>query len=122
MLLVVVAEAGPLPVAACVPVLFYATFRVSTQCRATAMPARTVADFAASGLPVSLSCSACGRVQVPPPDVLDAAFGPDFDLVAHHREVSRRLCCAACGEPRPAVLLDAAAVAEPVADPARRRA
>ena len=69
------------------------------------MPPRTVADFAAHGLHVSLGCR-CGGVQVVAPDVLNATFGPDFDLVANRAEVSRQLYCPACGERRPAVLLE----------------
>ena len=67
------------------------------------MPPRTVAEFIAHGLHVALSCQSCGGVHVAPLDVLDATFGPDFDLVAHHREVGRQLHCPTCGEPCPVV-------------------
>ncbi|MEO9228885.1 MAG: hypothetical protein ABI216_08070 [Devosia sp.] len=54
-----------------------------------------------------------------PLDVLDATFGPDFDLVGNHREVNRQLYCPACGESRPTVLLEKPATGEQGAEPAR---
>jgi hypothetical protein len=83
---------------------------------------RTVAEFAAVGLSVSLSCGSCQRVQAVPPDVLDATFGPDFDLVAGQGQITSQLYCPHCGASRPRVVLEdvAAAVAERI--PVRRRA
>jgi hypothetical protein len=70
------------------------------------MPPRTVAEFAAHGLRVTLSCCSCQRVQVLAPDVLDATFGPDFDLVAGQRQIASQLYCPSCGSPRPGVILE----------------
>lgn len=84
---------------------------------------RTVAEFAAVGLSVSLSCSLCQRVQVVAPDVLDATFGPEFDLVAGRRQITSQLYCPHCGASRPSVVLeDKAAVLHAVGIPLRRRA
>ena len=57
-----------------------------------------------------------------PLDVLDATFGPSFDLVAHHREVGQQLNCPVCGRPRPAVLLEepAALVDENACEPLKQ--
>ncbi len=84
------------------------------------MPARTVAEFAAARLTVRLACSSCGGVQVLAPDVMDAAFGPDFDLVRDWREVSRQVACPLCGAARPGVVLGEPVEAGRVEEPVRR--
>lgn len=86
------------------------------------MPNRTVADFIANGLEVSIACRVCGHTATLSLDVLDATFGSDFDLVASQREIANQLYCPACGAPRPVVHLiksssevpsDAAATPQP---------
>ena len=85
------------------------------------MPPRTVAQFTALGLRVTLSCGSCHRVQVLAPDVLDATFGPGFDLIAGQRQIASQLYCPHCGASRPGVVLDAPpALVEGV--PVKRRA
>jgi hypothetical protein len=89
-------------------------------------PPRTVAEFAAHGLRVHLTCGACKSTQAVALDVLDATFGPDFDLVAGHRQLSSQLYCPACGAPRPDVSLELRPMdqrdADPVSRVTRRRA
>jgi hypothetical protein len=85
------------------------------------MPPRTVAEFADHGLRVAHSCGSCQRVQVLAPDVLEAAFGPDFDLIAGQRQIASQLYCPACGASRPGIILDEPE-SIPVVEPKRLRA
>jgi hypothetical protein len=64
---------------------------------------RTVAEFAEYQRSVALHCERCYRSQVMATDVLDATFGPEFDLYLGYRELRAQLYCPHCGAPRPRV-------------------
>ncbi|MEQ1771197.1 MAG: hypothetical protein ABL879_15300 [Devosia sp.] len=59
---------------------------------------RTVSEFAAGRREVQVHCAECMRRRVVPPDVLDAAFGPDFDLYDGYAGLVAELRCDQCGK------------------------
>ena len=59
---------------------------------------RTVAEFAANGRQVWVGCEDCNRRKLVPPDVLDAMYGPEFDLYAGFAALEAELRCEICGE------------------------
>lgn len=59
---------------------------------------RTVSEFAAHGRFVVVRCRHCNRSRNVPPDVLDAAFGPDFDIYDGYAGLQQELRCDQCGE------------------------
>lgn len=59
---------------------------------------RTVSEFATSLREVQVQCSDCRRRRTVPPDVLDAAFGPDFDLYDGYAGLEAELRCDQCGK------------------------
>ena len=61
---------------------------------------RTVREFAQNGRKVMLHCGQCHTGRQVPTDVLDATFGPDFDLYAGYAALLEELRCAQCGEKR----------------------
>jgi hypothetical protein len=60
---------------------------------------RTVREFAENGRVVVVRCAHCGRVSRVPPDVLDAVFGPDFDLYDGYAGLVAELRCDQCAGP-----------------------
>jgi hypothetical protein len=62
---------------------------------------RTVAEFSEHHRLVVLHCERCHGSQVMATDVLDATFGPEFDLYSGYRELRAQLYCPHCGAPRP---------------------
>ena len=64
---------------------------------------RTIAEFAEHNRRVALHCEACHRSQQMALDVLEATFGPDFDLYDGYKELRAQLYCPYCGAPRPRV-------------------
>lgn len=86
------------------------------------MTPRTVAEFAALGLKVCLSCRGCARVSTLPFDVLDATFGADFDLIVGQRQISSQLYCPACGASRPTVILETTTAVSTITLSRHRRA
>lgn len=64
---------------------------------------RTIAEFGDSYRRVVLHCEACHRAQDMALDVLDATFGPDFDLYSGLKEVRAQMYCPHCGTPRPRI-------------------
>ena len=61
---------------------------------------RTVREFAEQGRRVLVHCARCDASRQVPPDVLEATFGPDFDLYAGYAALGEELRCAQCGEKR----------------------
>jgi hypothetical protein len=59
---------------------------------------RTIAEFAAHQRCVLVACSDCRRRRKAPNDVLEALFGPDFDLYAGYAALKSELRCDACGK------------------------
>ncbi|MEQ1901597.1 MAG: hypothetical protein ABL866_12790 [Devosia sp.] len=59
---------------------------------------RTVAEFATRGRFVVVRCGPCSHQRFVAPDVLEAAFGPDFDCYAGMAELRSQLRCDRCGE------------------------
>lgn len=59
---------------------------------------RTVSEFAANMREVLVHCSDCSRRRLVPPDVLEAAFGPDFDLYDGFAGLEAELRCDQCGK------------------------
>ena len=59
---------------------------------------RTVAEFGANQREVWVQCSPCGQKRKVPLDVLDAMFGPDFDLYAGYAALESELRCELCGK------------------------
>jgi hypothetical protein len=59
---------------------------------------RTVSEFAEHGRAVIVRCESCPRTRRVPPDVLDALFGPDFDLYDGFAGLKSELRCDQCGE------------------------
>ena len=59
---------------------------------------RTVSEFAANQRHVIVKCSACQRRRNEPPDVLEAMFGPDFDLYGGYAALTAELRCDQCGK------------------------
>jgi hypothetical protein len=58
-----------------------------------------VREFAENGRVVVVRCSHCGRVRNVAPDVLDAVFGPDFDLYDGYAGLMAELRCDQCDGP-----------------------
>ena len=65
---------------------------------------RTVSEFAGNLRSVWLHCSECQRKRLVPPDVLDAMFGPDFDLYAGFAALETELRCESCGKKHRTIL------------------
>lgn len=65
---------------------------------------RTIAEFAAQQRAVLVCCNECQRRRREPNDVLDAIFGPDFDLYAGYSILIATLRCDACGKKHREVL------------------
>jgi hypothetical protein len=65
---------------------------------------RTVSEFAANRRTVLVLCSPCQRRRVVPPDVLEACFGPDFDLYDGYAALEAELRCEACGKKHRTIL------------------
>jgi hypothetical protein len=61
---------------------------------------RTVREFGEHGRQVMIHCGQCHTARQVPNDVLEAAFGPDFDLYAGYAALLEELRCAQCGEKR----------------------
>lgn len=59
---------------------------------------RTVSEFAANMREVEVVCHDCRRRRAVPPDVLEAAFGPDFDLYDGYAGLVSELRCDQCGK------------------------
>lgn len=59
---------------------------------------RTVSEFAASTRSVWVGCSECNRRRRVGNDVLDAMFGPDFDLYDGFAALEAELRCETCGK------------------------
>ena len=59
---------------------------------------RTVSEFAANQRHVLVKCSACARTRNEPADVLEAMFGPDFDLYDGYSALEAELRCDRCGK------------------------
>lgn len=59
---------------------------------------RTVREFADNQRSVWVHCSPCQRKRQVPPDVLEACFGPDFDLYDGFAALEAELRCDACGK------------------------
>ena len=59
---------------------------------------RTIEEFAANHRTVLVQCGPCGRKRPVPNDVLEACFGPDFDLYAGFAALEAELRCDACGK------------------------
>jgi uncharacterized Zn finger protein len=58
---------------------------------------RTVAELARGNRRVVVRCTPCARSREVAPDVLEMAFGPDFDVYAGYRELELQLRCEQCG-------------------------
>jgi hypothetical protein len=65
---------------------------------------RTTSEFAVSNRFVFVLCSPCGRRRQVPLDVLDAMFGPDFDLYAGYAALESELRCEVCGKKHRTIL------------------
>jgi len=59
---------------------------------------RTVREFADNQRHVLVSCSECQRTRNEPADVLEAMFGPDFDLYDGYSALEAELRCDRCGK------------------------
>jgi hypothetical protein len=59
---------------------------------------RTVREFAENQRHVIVKCSECQRKRNEPPDVLEAMFGPDFDLYDGYAALTAELRCDQCGK------------------------
>ena len=59
---------------------------------------RTIAEFAQHQRAVLVHCAPCNRRRRTPADVLEAVFGPDFDLYAGYAALEAELRCDACGK------------------------
>jgi len=57
-----------------------------------------VSEFAANQRHVIVKCSECQRQRNEPPDVLEAMFGPDFDLYDGYAALEAELRCDQCGK------------------------
>lgn len=65
---------------------------------------RTISEFAVSNRFVFVLCSPCGKRRLVPLDVLDAMFGPDFDLYAGYAALESELRCEHCGKKHRTIL------------------
>ncbi len=65
---------------------------------------RTISEFAQNNRHVWVLCSPCGRRRPVPTDVLDAMFGPDFDLYAGYAALGSELRCDQCGKKHRTIL------------------
>jgi hypothetical protein len=65
---------------------------------------RTVSEFGAHTRSVWVHCSPCQRKRLVPIDVLDALFGPDFDLYDGFAALETELRCEACGKKHRTIL------------------
>jgi len=61
---------------------------------------KTVREFGEHGRKVMIHCGQCQTGRQVPTDVLEAAFGPDFDLYAGYAALLEELRCEQCGEKR----------------------
>ena len=59
---------------------------------------RTVSEFAANQRHVIVKCGECQRTRNEPADVLEAMFGPDFDLYDGYSALEAELRCDRCGK------------------------
>ena len=59
---------------------------------------RAVREFADNQRHVLVSCSECQRQRNEPADVLEAMFGPDFDLYDGYAALVSELRCDRCGK------------------------
>jgi hypothetical protein len=59
---------------------------------------RTVAEFGAHQRQVWVGCGPCNRRRLVGNDVLEAMFGPDFDLYAGFAALEAELRCEICGQ------------------------
>lgn len=59
---------------------------------------RSVSEFAANQRHVLVYCGECSRKREAPPDVLEAMFGPEFDLYDGYAALSSELRCEQCGK------------------------
>ena len=64
---------------------------------------RTVGEFLVSCRAVIVRCADCQHSRAVPPDVLEMAFGTEFDLYAGYAELVSQLRCDMCGERRRSV-------------------
>jgi len=65
---------------------------------------RSVSEFAANQRHVIVYCGECARKREVPPDVLDAMWGPDFDLYDGYAGLVSELRCEACGKKHRTIL------------------
>jgi hypothetical protein len=65
---------------------------------------RTIREFEANRRMVFVQCSECQRRRFVPPDVLEAMFGPDFDLYAGFAALGSELRCDQCGKKHRTIL------------------
>lgn len=59
---------------------------------------RTIAEFGGHQREVWVQCSPCGHKRRVPLDVLEAMFGPGFDLYAGYAALEAELRCEMCGK------------------------
>jgi hypothetical protein len=59
---------------------------------------RSVSEFAANQRHVIVKCGECQRSRNEPADVLEAMFGPDFDLYDGYAALVAELRCDQCGK------------------------
>jgi uncharacterized Zn finger protein len=59
---------------------------------------RTVREFADNQRHVIVRCGECGQSRNEPCDVLEAMFGPDFDLYDGYPALTAELRCDRCGK------------------------
>lgn len=59
---------------------------------------RTVREFAENQRHVLVKCGECSRTRNEPSDVLEAMFGPDFDLYDGYAALESELRCDRCGK------------------------
>ena len=86
-----------------VPALFFALWMVASEFESKEAGVkgrypRTVGEFAANQRQVWVGCSECNRRRLVPNDVLDALFGPDFDLYDGFAALEAELRCETCGK------------------------
>ena len=65
---------------------------------------RTISEFAMSNRVVFVLCSPCGKRRRVALDVLEAMFGPDFDLYAGYAALGSELRCEHCGKKHRTIL------------------
>ena len=86
-----------------VPVLFFPLWMVASEFESKEAGVkgrypRTVGEFAANQRQVWVGCGECNRRRLVPNDVLDALFGPDFDLYDGFAALEAELRCETCGK------------------------